>query len=237
MKPVYAYFLQRLNKFLGKVKLDGREAFVFIPNPGRMEELLIEGAEVVLIPKNSPNRKTRFDLVGVKHGSTWVSIDSRMPNRFFEDAVKHSILPDFKGVDVAKSEFKFASSRFDFLLEDPEHHYLVEVKSCTLVRDGVAMFPDAPTTRGVRHVRELIEVTKNHGTLKPNSTKRLLAAIVFVIQRDDAEYFMPNYEMHPEFGEVLKEAYHVGVKVVAYRTRFDPQSLRLIYLDQLPIKF
>ncbi len=152
---VPAVFQSRPNRFLGVVLVDGVETLCFIPNPGRMKELLYRGARVYLIPVQSDTRKTQYNLTLVDHQGTLVSVDSNVPNKVVREAVDRGIIEPFKGFRVKKAEYTFGESRLDFLLESDSGKLLLEVKSCTLIRDGVALFPDAPTKRGSRHLRTL----------------------------------------------------------------------------------
>ena len=207
---VPAVFQSRPNRFLGVVLVDGVETLCFIPNPGRMKELLYRGALVYLIPVQSETRKTQYNLVLVDHQGTLVSVDSNVPNKVVREAVDRGIIEPFKEFRVKKAEYTFGESRLDFLLESDSGNLLLEVKSCTLIRDGVALFPDAPTKRGSRHLRTL-----TRGLTQGRS------AVFFLIQRPDANRFMPNMETDPDFAANLKEANGEGVEVYAYSSRVD----------------
>ncbi|KYH38785.1 MAG: sugar fermentation stimulation protein [Candidatus Bathyarchaeota archaeon B23] len=201
-----ALFKARVNRFLGLAEVDGSQEEVYIPNPGRLQELLRPGVTVYLSENPSPRRKTSFDLVLVEAGGLLVSIDSRIPNRLFVEAMEGGQLREFEGLQIEGREVPLDGSRIDFLLSDGHRRMLVEVKSCTLVEEGVALFPDAPTERGRRHLRSLAE--------RPGG---LEAAAVFIIQRGDAEVFRPNVELDPAFAEALREARGMGVDVYAHR--------------------
>ncbi len=198
------------------VEVEGCRARAYLPNPGRLQELLVEGAQVLLRRSGSPGRKTRYDLTGVKAGETWVSVDSRLPNALFREALEQRSLEEFRGYRIAREEVEFGGSRLDFLLQG-EPPALVEVKSCTLVEEGVAKFPDAPTARGRRHLLELMEA-KSAG---------YRSAVVFVIQRSDALAFAPNDATDAAFGEALREAAREGVEVLAYRCSFNGREIRI----------
>ncbi len=207
---VPAVFQSRPNRFLGVVLVDGVETLCFIPNPGRMKELLYRGARVYLIPVQSESRKTQYNLTLVDHQGTLVSVDSNVPNRLVREAVDRGIIEPFKDFRVEKAEHTFGESRLDFLLESDSGKLLLEVKSCTLIRDGVALFPDAPTKRGSRHLLTLAK-----GLTQGRS------AVFFLIQRSDANSFRPNMETDPDFAANLKEANMKGVEVYAYSSRVD----------------
>ena len=207
---VPAIFQSRPNRFLGVVLVDGVETLCFIPNPGRMKELLYRGARVYLLLVQSDTRKTQYNLTLVDHEGTLVSVDSNVPNRLVREAVDRGIIEPFEGFRVKKAEYTFGESRLDFLLESDSGKLLLEVKSCTLIRDGVALFPDAPTKRGSRHLRTL-----TRGLTQGRS------AVFFLIQRSDANSFRPNMETDSDFATNLKEANREGVEVYAYSSRVD----------------
>jgi len=185
---VPATFKARPNRFLGEVEIDGDRVLCFIPNPGRMEELLHPDANVYLLEKPSEHRKTGFDLVLVDLCGTLVSVDSRMPNKVVAEAIETRRMPVFRGLRIAKREPVFEDSRLDFRLVDAQTSMLLEVKSCTLVRDETGLFPDAPTERGRRHLRTLVRALEVGR-----------AAMTFLIQRSDAVSLRPNEETDPRF--------------------------------------
>lgn len=202
---IEAKLLERPNRFLGVVGIDGGEELCFIPNPGRMHELMVHGARVYLLEKRGEHRKTRYDLVLVDYGGVMVGVDSRLPNTLLAEAVNAGRLNGFRGYTVERTEPVFHDSRLDLVLSDGQGQVMVEAKSCTLVEDGVALFPDAPTERGARHMRTLVKALE---------TGR--SAAVFVIQRGDASEFRPNDGTDPEFGEALRFAASMGVETYAY---------------------
>ncbi len=217
-----AAFKGRLNRFLGLGELNGGEVEVYIPNPGRLQELLIPGATIYIHENPKPGRKTRFDLVLVKADSVLVSIDSRIPNRLFEEALRQGTLKGFEDFHLEEREFRLDDSRIDFLLGGPKPR-LVEVKSCTLVEEGCALFPDAPTERGRRHLWHL--------THRPRGFE---AAVVFMVQRGDAVKFKPNSRLDPEFAAALGEAYKSGVNIHAYRCHVDLKSIQVV--GEIPVE-
>ena len=200
-----ATFLDRPNRFLGIVKIGGANAQCFIPNPGRMKELLHPGAKVYLLEKSSEKRKTRYNMVLVDFGGSLVSIDSMTPNRVVAEAIESGSIAEFLDLTVEKREHTYGESRLDFLLRGKKGQLLLEVKSCTLVKDGVGLFPDAPTARGSRHLLTLID-----------GLEQGRAAAFFLIQRADAGCLKPNEEADPEFAGNLREAHRRGVEVYAY---------------------
>lgn len=202
-----ATFRARPNRFLGVVEVDGKRTPCYIPNPGRMGELLYPGARTYLLERRSENRKTLYDLVLVDLDGTLVSIDSRVPNRVVADAIESDRIPEFIGLHIEKREYSSGDSRLDFLLRGGRGQLLLEVKSCTLVRDGTGLFPDAPTARGCKHLRNLVVGL---------AAER--AAALFLIQRNDARRLRPNDATDPAFGQNLREAARRGVEVYAYNS-------------------
>lgn len=204
---VPAVFKERPNRFLGVVEVGGEETLCFIPNPGRMEELLYPSSKVYLMKMPSEARKTRYDLILVNLKGTLVSIDSRLPNRLVAEAIQLSNFSEFQGLRIEKKEPLFGGSRLDFLLTGDSDQLFLEVKSCTLVRDGTGLFPDAPTQRGSRHLKTLAS-----GLTVGRS------AILFVIQRPDAKNLRPNDATDPEFGKNLSLVKDLGVEICAYNS-------------------
>jgi sugar fermentation stimulation protein A len=199
-------FQERPNRFLTLVKVEDRILPSFLPNAGRMHDLLTPGTEVTLREVLKEDRKTDYDLIGVFHNGQVVSVDSRVPNKMALEALRNGDIEELPEYDVIKPEYGYGHTRFDFFLANEHESCLLEVKSCTLVKDGVALFPDAETERGRRHVRDLIKAKK----------EGYRACVLFVIQRTDARVFAPNDETDPEFGKVLRDAAVEGVGVYAY---------------------
>lgn len=203
-------FKKRPNRFLALVEIKGKMVPCFLPNPGRMNELLKMDSEVVLRKIEKEERKTRFDVIGVFFNGELVSLDTRVPNRLVFDSLKKGIIEEFSDYNIIKPEFSFGRSRLDFLLTNEFEKCLLEVKSCSLVKDGVALFPDAPTLRGKRHLIELIKAKK----------EGYRSCVLFIIQRRNAKVFTPNDETDPDFGQALREAKSNGVEVYAYYSEF-----------------
>lgn len=202
--PIKASLVSRPNRFLGVVDIDGVETEAFIPNPGRMHELMVPGTTVYIIPKEGDHRKTKYDLTLTEYNNTLVSIDSRLPNYMLQESINQG-LDEFKGFKVDRLETVFHDSRLDLKLTDGGNQILMEAKSCTLVEEGIALFPDAPTIRGARHMNTLIKALE-YGR----------AAVCFVIQRNDATEWRPNKAMDPEFTDAIKSAVDAGVEAYAY---------------------
>lgn len=187
-----------------------------MPNTGRCKELLIEGVTVYLTYNDNPNRKTSYTLIGVMKGDRLINIDSQAPNQVVEEALlKNKIDLGFK-YNKIKREYTHGDSRFDFYLEGEGQKALMEVKGVTLEKDGIVAFPDAPTKRGLKHVKGL-----------DNSKENYLTFVLFVIQMEDAKFFTPNYLTDPGFARGLKEASENGVKVLAYDSIVTKNSIEL----------
>ncbi len=211
-------FLERQNRFRVLVEVDGRPVAAHLPNSGRLTELLTPGRPCRLVPQPDPRRRTPFDLLLMEYAGVLVSVDARLPAPLFAEAVQEGRLPGFSGFTALEQEVRCGESRLDFRLDGPEGPMWVETKSVTLVEEGVARFPDAPTLRGGRHLRELIarvEVGER-------------AAVVFVVQRPDAVAFAPHWEADPAFAARLAEASRAGVNVYAYRCRVGLDEIRII---------
>jgi sugar fermentation stimulation protein A len=201
-------FIARENRFRARLRLAGEEVAAHVPNSGRLTELLSPDHPMLLAEARSPHRVTDYDLLMVSLPHTLVSIDARLPNKLFHEAIEDGALLEFRRYSVAQREVVYGDSRLDFLLraDGARRPCLVEVKSVTLVQEGMGRFPDAVTQRGARHLNEL-----RRASLDGNR-----AAVVFVIQRPDAEAFTPHDESDPRFGEVLREVACDGVEVYAY---------------------
>jgi sugar fermentation stimulation protein A len=200
-------FQERLNRFSALVKVKDETLLTFLPNPGRMHELLVSGVEVILREVLKENRKTSYDLIGVSHNGKWVSVDSRVPNKLVLNALRNRDVEELTEYSIIKPEYGYRHSRFDFFLANERESCLLEVKSATLVKDGVAMFPDAVTERGTRHLKDLVKAKK----------EGYRACVLFLVQRTDAYSFAPDYETDPKFGNVLRTAAAEGVEISAYK--------------------
>ena len=211
-------FMDRLNRFAARVEVDGAPCTVAVRNSGRLAELLRPAARVLLIRANAPHRKTRFDLALVRHEGRWVSVNAHIANDLFHEAIEGGSLEAFAGTTLEKREITVGNSRLDFLLSHSDGKIYVEVKSVTLVVDGQARFPDAPTTRGTKHLHELISLAKKRG---------VRAAAVFVVQRNDARSFTPNAIMDPEFAQALRLAKKSDVSIFAYACEVGPKMIRI----------
>ena len=209
----YGNFLKRPNRFIAHIDLAGNEIISHVPNTGRLRELLYPGAEVMLSYHPSKTRKTQYELRMVKKGSSWISIDSQLPNALAHEAIANDIIEELKGYSQIKREVTYGNSRFDLQLLGEEICF-VEVKGVTLEEDGWTYFPDAPTQRGTKHIEELIKATKDG----------YKCALLFVVQINDAKGFSPNSKMDPEFATAVKKAALAGVDVLAYRCEITPEE-------------
>lgn len=201
-------FIERPNRFIAKVLInDNNIEIVHIKNTGRCRELLIRGAKVFLSISDNPNRKTKYDLVAVEKDigdkKILINMDSQIPNDVAYEWLKNG---ELFGNDIKiKREVKYKNSRFDFYIEKENTKIFLEVKGVTLENNGIALFPDAPTERGIKHIKELIS----------SIDEGFDAYILFVIQMKRINLFKPNEKMHKEFADVLREANSKGVKIIA----------------------
>ncbi len=212
-----ALFRERLNRFAARVEVNGREAVAHVPNSGRLHELFVPNAEVYVTPAPSPHRKTAFDLRLVRIDDVLVSCDARLPPYLVAEAHALGKLPQFQSYPIIEKEVTFEESRLDLRFSGPEGRVYVETKSVTLVCNGNALFPDSPTTRGTKHLRTLMKaIDQGHG-----------AAVIFVIQRPDAQIFTPYKSADPEFAATLEQAAGMGVAVFAYGCRVTMNEISL----------
>ena len=195
-------FLSRPNRFIAHVLVDGKEEVCHVKNTGRCRELLVPGAKVTLSISDNPARKTQYDLVAVWKGNTYINMDSQAPNHAAGEALGHLI----PGAKQVKGEVTHGESRLDFCVETENETWFVEVKGVTLEKEGHALFPDAPTERGIKHLNTLVKCVE----------ERHKAAVLFVIQMKGVHAFSPHDQMHPAFGEALRHAKQAGVEIWAY---------------------
>ena len=196
------------------MNIDGCRETVHVKNTGRCKELLIPGSEVWLTAPETPDRKTKYDLIAVrKNNGILFNIDSQAPNKVVKEWLSS------QGYDAVVPEYTYGDSRIDFYMERGDEKYLMEVKGCTLEIDGVGYFPDAPTERGVKHIRELIKA-------KENGYHAILA---FVIQMDGVSEVRANVNTHPEFGTALDEARNAGVEIMFLRCHIEPDSMSVVW--------
>lgn len=208
-------FLARPNRFIAHVELDGGVEVCHVKNTGRCRELLTPGAEVYLEQAANPARKTRYDLIAVDKNGLLINMDAQAPNKVFAEFAAAGRL--WPGLTAIRPEFTWGDSRFDFRLEDGDGPIFVEVKGVTLEENGEARFPDAPTERGVKHLKGLRQVAEQGGR----------AAVFFVIQMEGVTHFRPNDATHPAFGQALREAARAGVEILAYDCTVTAESLSI----------
>lgn len=211
-----ATFIRRINRFTAEVSLEGNTEIVHVKNTGRLTELLLPNAKVTLQKASDPHRQTAYDLISVyKPKLKWVNIDSLAPNILMNRELQSL------GYDLVKPEYTFGNSRVDFYMERGGEKFLTEVKGCTLAADlyhGIGLFPDAPTERGVKHLRELAAAAK----------KGYLCTIAFVITMNGICRVLPNDGTQPEFGQALREAAGAGVQIVYYGCHVEADSVQLM---------
>lgn len=208
-------FISRPNRFIANVKIDGEIYKCHVKNTGRCRELLVPGCEVWLEHCKSENRKTEYSLITVNKNGKLINMDSQAPNNAAEEWIKGGgLIPD---IQLLKREQKWGDSRFDFYFETENEKAYAEVKGVTLEENGVVMFPDAPTERGVKHVKELCRL-KEEG---------FGAYLIFVIQMKDVKYFTPNIKTHREFAEALCQAEKAGVEIVAADCFVTPDTMEI----------
>ena len=208
-----ATFLSRPNRFIAEVEFLGRVERVHVKNTGRCRELLIPGCTVYLEKGINPKRKTPYDLVAVEKGELLINMDSQAPNKVFSEWVRSGAFRE--DLTLLRPETVWGSSRFDFYWEAGDEKGFVEVKGCTLEENGVALFPDAPTERGVKHLRELSAAAREGYS----------CAVCFVLQMKGCHVFRPNEVTHPEFAAALRAAAHDGVEVMAVDCIVTPDRL------------
>ena len=207
MDYVKGIFKNRPNRFIAEVEVDGKMEIAHVPNTGRCKELLVENAIVWLKPSDNPNRKTKFSLHFVENKNVLVSLFSQQANSIVYDAIVDGKIKELAGYNHHKREKTVDNSRIDIYLENENEKCYVEVKGVTLIVDGEARFPDAPTERGAKHLKELIKLKKEGNR----------CAVFFLIQHPAGNFFRPNWENDPVFSETLNEAYENGVEIIVYK--------------------
>lgn len=215
-------FIERPNRFAVVFEADGNKDKAHLRDPGRLRELLLPEAHLLLRTAQNPvNRKTKYDVIAVESEGIWVLINSGFHSDLAAELIESGVVPELSSYRVKKREYTFGKSRIDFLLTSEKDNgtegdlnrgkilqskMLLEVKGCTLVEDGIGRFPDAPTTRGKRHLEELIKAKK----------EGMNSVVLFLIPREDAKVFSPNWEMDPDFSLALAQAQQTNVEIIAY---------------------
>ena len=217
---IKAIFRKRPNRFIAEVEIDGKIAIAHVPNTGRCKELLVDGAIVYLALSNNPKRKTKFSLHFVENNNALVSIHSQEANKIVYEAILNGKIKevDCNSYTQIKQEKTIGKSRIDIYLANDEDDCFIEVKGVTLVKDSVAMFPDAPTERGRKHLNELIELRKNGHR----------AIVFFLIQHPNGNSFRPNWETDPEFAKTLAIAETEGVEILVYKCENKLDKIELV---------
>ena len=210
-----AVFLERPNRFIAYVRLDGKKETVHVKNTGRCAELLVPGTAVYIQESANPARKTKWDLIAVEKGERLINMDSQIPNKAVQEWVEGGGL--FPDVRLVRPETTYGNSRFDLYVEAGERKIFIEVKGVTLEEGGVCRFPDAPSDRAVKHLEELIRAKQDGYE----------AYVFFVIQMKDVRYFTPNTDTHPAFAQALKKAAAAGVKILAYDCEVAPDGITI----------
>ena len=213
-KMVPGIFRARPNRFIAHIEINGQLEVCHVKNTGRCRELLPPGAQVWCLDADSPKRKTRYDLITVRKGQRLINMDSQAPNAAAKEWLEAGGLGDIENL---KPEQKVGESRFDFAFTKDGMQCYLEVKGVTLENDGVCAFPDAPTERGAKHLRELTELAK----------KGYGAYVLFVIQMEGVKYLHPNDVTDKPFGEALREAKNAGVKILAYDCKITEDSMNI----------
>jgi sugar fermentation stimulation protein A len=228
-------FRVRPNRFIAHVEVNDKEVIAHVKNTGRCKELLIPGTKVILQNSDNPSRKTAYDLIAVWKGDRLINMDSSAPNKVFLELLKsgqdkfgqhesgqhkleqHKLGQYMEDITLIKPEAKYGDSRFDFYVEAGKRKIFIEVKGVTLEENNVALFPDAPTQRGVRHLNELVRSLGDEYE----------AHVVFVVQMSNVHSFAPNNSTHPAFGEALIAAQKAGVKIAAFDCLVTENSLNI----------
>lgn len=200
---VEGIFINRPNRFIAEIEINGNKEKAHVKNTGRCKELLVSGTKIFLQEHDNSSRKTKYSLIGVMKGDVMVNMDSQAPNKVVGEWLQQGGI--YQNLTFLKAEQKYENSRFDFYMEGDGKKAFLEVKGVTLEEDGVARFPDAPTERGIKHVQELMKARE----------EGYEAYIVFIIQMKGVCHFEPNDRTHKAFGDILRKAEKAGVHILA----------------------
>lgn len=214
-----ATFINRPNRFIANVLINGKLEKVHVKNTGRCNEILQEGTTVFLEKAKNPNRKTKYSLISAFKDDILINIDSQVPNDIVYSALQENKIPELKNLELIKKEVNYYNSRFDIYYEREKEKGFIEVKGVTLETKGIAMFPDAPTKRGTKHILELIQSVK----------EGYKSYIFFLIQMPNIQHFKPNCHMDKDFSEALILAKKEGVDILAYNSIVNKDE---IYLNE-----
>ena len=216
-------FISRPNRFIAMVEIDGTVERCHVKNTGRCKEILVPGADCILYDSDNPTRKTRYDLIAAYKNGILINIDSQAPNTAFKEYIPRS---GIFGIDpIIRPEYTHRDSRFDFYIEDGDRRCFVEVKGVTLETDGICRFPDAPTERGLKHLRGLMAALD----------EGYECYVAMIVQMKGMKVFEPNYDTHEEFGIALEEAYRKGVGILVYDCLIEPDSMTVD--SPIPFRF
>lgn len=217
-KIVEGIFLKRPNRFIAQVLIDGVEETVHVKNTGRCKELLIPGSKILLEDcSHRPNRKTKYSIISVWKEDMLVNIDSQVPNEVVFNGIKNGEISGFNDLEYIKREVTFENSRFDMYFESSDSKGFIEVKGATLESENISMFPDAPTTRGTKHVLEMIKAVE----------QGYMGVIFFLIQMKGPEIFKLNWKMDKKFSKAVKLASENGVQILAYDSIVKENSIKI----------
>ena len=213
---VQGKLIKRYKRFLADVKLeDGAIVTAHCTNSGSMKSCLEKGAQVFLSPANDPKRKTRFTWEMINMGGSWVGINTQIPNKLAFEAIKNHQIEKLQGYNILKREVTFEDSRFDLYAENEKGKCFIEVKNVTFKEGKYALFPDAITTRGKKHLKTLIKLKK----------QGVRAVMLYVIQRTDVEIFSPAWDIDPEYSQTLVDAYKSGVEIIPLQVTVTPEKI------------
>lgn len=212
-----AEFISRPNRFIAEVLVNGENEKIHVRNTGRCKEILIKGTKIYIEKSNNPDRKTKYSLISAYKDNMLINIDSQVPNKVVYDAINDNKIVELNNVDFLKREVSYKNSRFDIYYEKKDVKGFIEVKGVTLEKNGIAMFPDAPTERGTKHIYELIKSIEDG----------YKSYIFFLIQIDDINKFTPNKFTDPEFAKALKLAKEKNVTILAYNSIIKKDSIEI----------
>ena len=214
---VYGKLIRRYKRFLADVELESGEVVVaHTTNSGSLKSCIVPGAPVTLSPANNPKRKTKYTWEMIKIRDTWVGINTNVANDLAEELLKNNIINGLPEFTLVKREVKFSDSRFDFYCETEDDKYFIEVKNVTYREGDYALFPDARTTRGLKHLNTLVEAIDNG----------YKAAMIYIIQRDDTKIFAPAKEIDPDYAKALKRVHKAGVEIFPVQMKVSPEEIR-----------
>lgn len=208
-------FISRPNRFIAEVMVEGEIIIAHVKNTGRLKELLVSGRKCFIKKATNLNRKTKYDLISIEYENIYVNLDSQIPNDIIAGAFKNGLITDYENVKNVKREVKVGDSRLDMVIEFEDYNLFVEVKQANLVKNKIAMFPDAITSRGKKHLRELER-------LNDSGNKTM---VIFLIARDDVKLFRPHIERDEEFSNTLYEVSEKGVLIRAYNSIVGPNYI------------